>query len=138
MDLPLMSFKEKRKCRKIRQVLHYHVPNSDLCPGEFTHYILSLFRPFWNENYLKSKKGSHCEKLNEQDVTDVLNSNRNIFEPSTDAVTSLLILYNSMNQNYNQTDDFQDHVLGDMYQEQVLFVSAHVSSFSSFPSFNSS
>ena len=44
--LPLMSSKEKLKCRKIKQILRYRrAPNIYLYPEEYAHNMLFLFAP---------------------------------------------------------------------------------------------
>ena len=47
-NIPLMSCSEHMKCRKVKQVLRYHVPNEILHPEKFAHHILFMFHPFRN------------------------------------------------------------------------------------------
>ena len=48
--LPLMSNNnEKLKCRKVRAILRYHVPNQNKRPEEYAHHLLFMYYPFRNE-----------------------------------------------------------------------------------------
>ena len=49
VSLPLMSSKEKLKCRKIRSVLRYHVPNKHKFPEKYSHHLLFMYYPFRSE-----------------------------------------------------------------------------------------
>ena len=125
--LPLMSSKEKLKCRKIRQVLRYRrAPNIDLYPEEYAHHMLFLFYPFRNENELFSEN-SYRQKLAEPEVIITVNENKKIFEPSSDEINSALVLYNcnnnSLNVDQNETTEILEDV-EDTYQEPVLFDSS--------------
>ena len=44
--VPLMSSKQKVKCRKIRAVLRYHVPNRHKYPEKYAHHLLFMYYPF--------------------------------------------------------------------------------------------
>ena len=45
--LPLMSNNnEKLKCRKVRAILRYHVPNQNKRPEEYAHHLLFMYYPF--------------------------------------------------------------------------------------------
>ena len=43
---PLILSKEKLKCRKVKSVLRYHVPNCHKNPEKYAHYMLFMFYPF--------------------------------------------------------------------------------------------
>lgn len=60
--LPLMSSSEKLKCRRVQQVLRYHIPNKELHPEKYAHYVLFLFYPFRMEIDLLLNN-SYCAKL---------------------------------------------------------------------------
>lgn len=65
-----MNSSEKMKCRRIQQVLRYHIPNKELYPEKHAHYLLFLFYPFRNENDLMINN-SYCEKLRSSNVMDI-------------------------------------------------------------------
>ena len=44
--IPLMSSKEKLKCRKVKAVLRYYVPNANRNAEEYAHNLLFSFYPF--------------------------------------------------------------------------------------------
>ena len=77
-----MSSKEKLKCRQVKAVLRYHVPNRHKSPEKSAHHLLFMFYPFRNEQELKSEiSGSYCEKLQEPAIINVINRNKQIFGP---------------------------------------------------------
>ena len=41
--IPLMSSKEKLKCRKVKVVLRYHVPNRHKYPEKYAHHLLFMY-----------------------------------------------------------------------------------------------
>ena len=57
--LPLMSRNnEKLKCRKVKAILRYHVPNQNKRPDEYAHHLLFMYYPFRNEEELR--QGTYC------------------------------------------------------------------------------
>ena len=61
--IPLMSSKEKLKCRKILPVLKFPIPNRHTHPEEYCRSMLYLFFPFRNESELKDDHpGSYSQK----------------------------------------------------------------------------
>ena len=122
--LPLMSSNDKLKCRQVKQVLRYHIPNETLKPEEFAHYLLFLFYPFRNENDLKSVNGSYCEKLSESNILEIVNTNRRLFEPDVEEINSAFELFNNIsNSSYNTEINLNenDNNPEESYQEPVLF-----------------
>ena len=87
-----MNSKEKLKCRQVKAVLRYHVPNHHKFPEKFAHHLLFMFYPFCNEQHLISdNSGTYSEKLQELGVIDIVNRNKQIFEPFGDLVESALL-----------------------------------------------
>ena len=71
--IPLMSSKEKLKCRQTEVVLRYHVPNKDMYSEKYAHHLLFMFYPFRNETALKSgEPPTYKNKLCETGVIDIL------------------------------------------------------------------
>ena len=99
--IPLMSSSETLKCRKVKQVIRYHVPSKSLHPEKFAHHFLFLFYPFRDENDLKLN-GSYCQKLALKDVIDVVNQNRLLFEPDSDKIDQVLIQLSDAQENLEQ------------------------------------
>ena len=90
--IPLMNSKEKLKCRQVKAVLRYYVPNRYKYPEKYAHHLLFLFYPFRNEENLKSdNSGTFSEKLQEPGIIDIVNRNKQIFEPYGDLVDSALL-----------------------------------------------
>ena len=57
-----MTHEEKPMCRKVKQALHYYVPDADLSPEDYSHYFCYWFSQLVSENDL-TLSGSYCEKL---------------------------------------------------------------------------
>ena len=65
------------RCRKVRRILRYYVPNKLLPPEKFAHHVILLFFLFRDEKLLLSG----CPLLyQEQGVQDVVNRNKIKFE----------------------------------------------------------
>ena len=80
--IPLMNSKEKLKCRQVKAVLQYYIPNRHKYPEKYAHHLLFMFYPFRNEEHLKSSNlGTFSEKLQDPGILDIVNRNKQIFEP---------------------------------------------------------
>ena len=87
-----MNSKEKLKCRQVKAILRYYVPNRHKYPEKYAHHLLFMFYPFRNEQDLKSNiTGTYSEKLREPGVIDIINTNKQIFEPCGDLFESALL-----------------------------------------------
>ena len=105
--------------RNQKLVLRYCKPNRQLCPEKFAYHVLLLFYPFANESYLFSKDGTYSSKLLEPVVTPTVNQNRQIFEPNSELIGSLLLkvskqdqeehLYNDRQEGDNQEIESSEH-----------------------------
>ena len=90
--IPLMSSKEKLKCRKVKSVLRYHVPNRHKNPEKYAHHILFMFYPFRDESELCSTvSGTYMEKLSDPIAQATVNENKSKIEPFGDLVDSALL-----------------------------------------------
>ena len=49
-----MILGETMRCRKVRPIFRYHVPNKPLSPEKFGDHVLLLFSPLRDENELLS------------------------------------------------------------------------------------
>ena len=101
-SIPLMSSnKEKLKCRKVKAVLRYHVPNRHKKPELYAHHLLFMFFPFRNESELCCEvSGTYMGKLNQPDVLHIVNENKLRFEPFSDLVdTALCNLHENVSNN---------------------------------------
>ena len=100
--VPLMNSEEAMRCRKARKVLRTYTPNRHLYPEKYAHHLLMLFFPFRNEENDLKLDGSYMLKLSEPDVLEIVNSNRELFEPNSELVEIALQNYRSdllTNQN---------------------------------------
>ena len=70
--------------RNNERVLQYHKPNENLLPEDYTHMLILLY-PFFNESDLKLNN-NYLLKNNNLGVLNIVNRNREIFEPASDIV----------------------------------------------------
>ena len=93
--VPLMSSKEKLKCRQTACVLQYHIPNKETHPEEYAHHLLFMYFPFRDEQELLSgSPPSYQSKASIPDVAVVINRNRALVEPLANDVDIALEQYN--------------------------------------------
>ena len=78
------------KCRKVKAVLRYHVPNKRNEPESYFHHLLMLYYPWPNENNLMASDETYTSKFYEPDVQAIVEHNRAIFELDADAVSEAL------------------------------------------------
>ena len=68
---------ETMRCRKVRRILRYHLPNKLLSPEKNFYHVMFLFFLFKDENQLLSGcPPLYQNKLQEQGVQDVVNRNK--------------------------------------------------------------
>ena len=61
---PMITSKEKLKCRKVKAVLRYHQPSPHKNVEQYAHHLLFAFYPFRQEEELKcTVKGTYFAKL---------------------------------------------------------------------------
>ena len=99
-SIPNMSANEKLKCRKVPDVLTYHVLNQHKHHEEYVHHLLFMYFPFWIENELKLNN-SYAEKLHSSNVLEITNLNHIKVEPYALLVENALEKRLSTNQNAN-------------------------------------
>ena len=109
-----------RKNQKL--VLHYYKPNRQLYSKNFAYHVLLLFYPFINESGLFSKDGTYSSKLLEPVVSATVNQNRQIFEPNSELIDSLLREISKKDQEEHLYDVRQE------YDNQEIESSEHESS----------
>ena len=91
---------ETKRCQKVRQILRYHTPNKLLSPEKFAHHVILLFFPFRDAKQLLSGcLPLYQNKLQEQGVQDVVNSNKIKFEPYGDLVDQVFSQFNENSIN---------------------------------------
>ena len=113
--IPLMNSKEKLKCRQVKAVLRYYIPNRYKYPEKYAHHLLFMFYPFRSEQELKSNDtGSYVEKLQEAGVIDVINRNKLVFEPYGDLVEAALL---SLRTNLASNQDSYSNQGNDQVEE---------------------
>ena len=104
--IPLMSSKQKLKCRKVPAVLRFYTPNKDKNFEIFAHHLLFLFFPFRNE-LNGGDPGTYANKLSQPGVLDIVNENKARIEPYSDLVDTALVQYNVDSSAFN-TDPFAE------------------------------
>ena len=79
--IKLMISGETMQCRKVRRILRYHTTSKLLSPEEFAHHVLVLFYPGRDEkDFLRGFPPIYQNKLQEEQVQDVINTNKMKFE----------------------------------------------------------
>ena len=96
--VPLMGSKEKLKLRKEKCVLRYHVPNPNKDAESYAHHLLCMFYPFRDESKLEVN-GSYQTKLLEPGVLDIINQNKEIFEPFANKVEEAMLNFHQNSRN---------------------------------------
>ena len=92
--IKLENCNEYMKCRKVRAVLRYHTPNKQKEPEHF-HHLHILYYPWRDERNLIASDQTYTSKFYEPGIQDIIEHNRAIFEPDSDAVTDALKVLNS-------------------------------------------
>ena len=114
--IPLMTSKDKMRCRKVKKVLRYFNPNpvSDL--ETHAHHLLMLFYPFRKESELLSlEQSTYSAKLNEPAVLQVVNINKKKYEPWGDEVEQALLNLVSQPRNnaFSNEESYDDNSITD-------------------------
>ena len=124
--ISLMISKESLKCRKVKCVLRYYVPNQHKYPEKYAHHLLFMFYPFRSEEDLKSAdSNTYSDKLKEPSVMDLINRNKNIFEPYGDLVDSALLnLHTSLLTNQDAFSQQEN----DQVENELLSTSNEIES----------
>ena len=111
---------EKLKCRKVKAVLRYHVPNRFKNPEQYAHHLLFMFLPFRNESELCSM-GTYMEKLSDPQVMASVYENKQRFEPFADLVdTALGNFHSNLRNNQGPYVQQENDVISDMLQATLL------------------
>ena len=95
--------------RNQKLVLRCYKPNRQLYLGKFAYYVLLLFYSFINDSDLFSKDGNYSSKLLEPVVSATVNQNRQMCEPNSKLVDSLLLEISKQDQEKHLYDDRREH-----------------------------
>ena len=91
----LMNWNETMKCRKVRRVLRYHVPNKDRYPDKFAHHLLFMFYPLRSEDeLLTGNPPTYQNTLACPSVLSAVNKKRQKFEPYADILEETFANFN--------------------------------------------
>ena len=96
--ISLMSSKDKIKGRKVSSVLRYFTPNKNREYESHAHHLLLLFYPFRDESDLKVG----MNLVAEPGVIDIINTNRALIKPFSDAADETLLQYNQTEMNNSE------------------------------------
>ena len=115
--IPLMSSKEKMRCRNIKKVLRYHILNPAVNAEAYAHHLLILFYPFRKESDLLCEDNlTYVSKLNDEEVTNIVNRNKMIFEPWGELVESSLRQFTFQPRTDRIADQENDDVENEVLQ----------------------
>ena len=113
-----MNGKEVMKCRRVKTVIRYHTPNKTKEPERYFHHLLFLYHPWRQETELLGNEQTCMSKFYEPGIEAVVQHNRNIFEPDSDAVTEALeILRNNDLSTLHSYDAINDQENEDLQSE---------------------
>ena len=92
-EIPVITSKEKLKCRKVKAVLQYYQLNPNKAFETYAHHLFFLFYPFQNEEELKSPPvtESYQAKLLQPGVINIINRNKATMEPFSELVDQDLL-----------------------------------------------
>ena len=90
-----------------RLVLRYYKPNKHLHPEKFAYHLLLLFYPFLKENDLFSSDQTYSGKLLDPNVCAIVNENKQIFEPNSELIYTLLTEISMQDQEKHFYNDQQ-------------------------------
>lgn len=122
--IPLMSSKEKMRCRNVKKILRYHIPNPVVNAEAYAHHLLMLFYPFRKESDLLCEENlTYVSKLNDE-VTNIVNRNKMIFEPWGELVETSLrnFVFQPRNNQFadQENEDVENEVLENSRNENEL------------------
>ena len=99
------------RCRKVKRILRYHVPNKLLSPKKIAHHVLLLFYPFRDEKvFLPDFLPLYQNKLQEEGVQDVVDINKIKFEPYGDLIDQTC---SQFNENLINNQDLHSQIEND-------------------------
>ena len=119
-----MSSKEKMRCRNVKKILRYHIPNPVVNAEAYAHHLLMLFYPFRKESDLLCEENlTYVSKLNDE-VTNIVNRNKMIFEPWGELVETSLrnFVFQPRNNQFadQENEDVENEVLENSRNENEL------------------
>ena len=119
--LKLLNGTEVMKCRKVRAVIRYHTPNKQKEPERYFHHLLMLYYPWRLESELLGNEQTYISKFCEINVQAVVEQNKSIFEPDSDAVIEALEALRNNDMAFQSYDPINDQENEDL-QSQLLVV----------------
>ena len=131
--IKLLNGTEVMKCRKVKAVIRYHTPNKTKEPEKYFHHILMLYYPWREESELLGNEQTYMSKFCESNVQALVEQNKNVFEPDSDAVLEALeTLRNNDMSTLHSYDAINDQENEDL-QSQLQDNSNDDESFSNLP-----
>ena len=103
--IELTNSKEIMKCRKIKAVIRFHVPNRTKEPEKFYHHLLMLYLPWRKETELQGRNQLFATKYYESSVKTIVDRNREIFEPNAEAINIALQAFSENPTRHVQSYD---------------------------------
>ena len=133
--IKLMNGKEIMKCRKVKAVVRYHTPAKTKEPERYYHHLLLLYHPWRQETELLGNEQTYMSKFYEPNVQSVVENNKNIFEPDSDAVIEALeMLRNNDMTTIHSYDAINDQENEDLLSQEIQHNSNDEESFNNQPS----
>ena len=102
--IKVTNSKEIMKCRKIKAVIRFHVPNRTKEPEKFYH-LLMLYLPWRKETELQGRNQLFATKYYKSSVKTIVDRNREIFEPNAEAINIALQAFSENPTRHVQSYD---------------------------------
>ena len=106
--IKLENCNEYMKCRKVKAVLRYLTPNKRKELENYFHHLLMLYYPWHDERDLIASHQTCISKFYEPGIQDIIECNKAIFEPDSDAITEALEELNSNPRDIHSYDAIND------------------------------
>ena len=117
----LLNGTEVMTCRKVKAVVRYHTPNKTKEPEKYFHHLLMLYYPWREESELLGNQQSYMSKFCEPNVQALVEQNKNVFQPDSDAVIEAFetLRNNDINtlHSYDPINDQENEDLQSQQQE---------------------
>ena len=108
------------RCRKVRRILRYYIPNKLLPPEKFAHHALLSFNSFRDEKLLSGFPPMYQNKLQKEGFQDVVNINKSKLEPYGNLVDQAFLKLNDnlINNQYPHSQIKNDETPMKMIQKK--------------------
>ena len=99
---------ERLSSRTTKIVVRYHKANIEINLEKYARYLVVLFYPFKDQKQLVINR-SYVFKLNEENMLEIVNQNKQIFEPNSDLINKYIHqVHQERNRHQNDNDSVEN------------------------------